>query len=168
MRRVFIPAVAAVLATASAVSAQTAPQTPPSVDQTVPAVTAAPVGEDWNAVSRSATRAYLVDVNSLKTEGDVTSIVLVRAPLNPPTPTDRSYVSVEMEYRCAAKESRTVAETDHDATGAAQDRIETGEEFEGYGPESLFGFIGAVTCDGARASPPTFPSIAAFMDAGRP
>lgn len=169
MRRVSIPALAvAVLMTAPAVSAQTAAPAAPSAEQTAPAPAPAPVGEDWNAISRSTTRAYLVDVNGIKTAGGVSTVTLARVPLAPTTPTDLSYVAVEMEYRCASKESRSVAEIDHDASGAAQDRIANDEAFEAYNADSLFGFIGAVVCEDARAAPPTFPSIAAYVAAGRP
>ncbi|CAN5117449.1 hypothetical protein BH10PSE1_BH10PSE1_33990 [soil metagenome] len=173
MRIVSIPifaAAALAVALGSTALAQTAApatgeQTAP---QSAPAAPAAPVGEDWNVISRSATRAYLVDVNSIKTAGDVSSANMVRAPLNPASPADKSYTLVEVEYRCAAKQSRSVAEIDHDEAGAALDRAETGEEFEAYGADSLFGFIGSIICDSARAAPPTYQSITAYFDAGRP
>lgn len=132
------------------------------------AATPAVTTEDWNAVSRSATRVYMVDVQSIKANGDVSAINLARVPLNPHSPTDRSYTLVAMEFRCASKDSRVVTETDHDEAGAALDPYTTGEEFSPYAPEALDGFIAAVVCDSARGTPPTYPSIAAFIDAGRP
>lgn len=169
MRNVSISVIAlAAVFAAGAASAQT---TAPPAEQTAPAVETAPpapVGEDWNVISRSTTRAYLVDVNSIKTEGDVSSANLVRTLLRPTTPADKSYTLVELEYRCAAKQSRSVAEIDHDDAGTALDRAESGEDFEAYNPESLYGYIAAVICDNARAAPPTYPSITAYFDAGRP
>ncbi|MDB5421765.1 MAG: hypothetical protein JWR59_1712 [Brevundimonas sp.] len=168
MRNTVIVAVAAlaVLAATSA-SAQTPEpvQTPPAAEAVaVPAATS----EDWNAVSRSATRVYLVDVNSIKANGGVSAINLARVPLNAANPADHSYTLVAMEFRCASKESRAVTETDHDEAGAALDPYTTGEEFSPYSAEALDGYIAAVVCDSARGEPPTFPSIAAFIDAGRP
>jgi hypothetical protein len=159
---------AAAILTTSAASAQTpeTAQTPPAAEP----VAAAPAiaAEDWNAVSRSATRVYMVDVGSIHANGDVSSINLARVPLNVTSPSDHSYTLVAMEFRCAAKQSRALSETDHDEAGVALDAFTTGEEFSPYSAEALDGFIAAVVCDGARAEPPTFPSISAFIDAGRP
>ncbi|CAN5149765.1 hypothetical protein BH09PSE1_BH09PSE1_19840 [soil metagenome] len=166
MRNLSLIATAAIaVLTPFAASAQTAAPAPAPAEQLSTSPT--PPGEDWNAVSRSTTRVYLVDVNSIKVSGDVSAITLARVPLHPAATTDHSYTLVELEYRCAAKQSRAVAETDHDEAGVALDRLETGDDFDAYNTDSLYGFIGAVVCDDARASPPTFPSIAAFMDAGR-
>jgi hypothetical protein len=164
MRKLCV-AVAAISTTlaASSISAQTPDPAAPAA-----APAPAPVGEDWNPVSRSATRAYLVDVNTIKVDGAVTSVTLARVPLNPPTASDHSYTSVELEYRCRDKQARILAETDHDETGVALDRTDAGDEFAPYRDESLQGYVGGVACDGNRAPPPTFPSVAAFIEAGRP
>lgn len=164
--RKMIATAAAVLAglTASAAAAQTPEQTPPAAE----AVAAAPSAQDWNAVSRSATRAYLVDVGSIKATGDVSAINLARVPLNKPNAADQSYTLVTMEFRCGAKQSRAVSETDHDETGVALDTYATGEEFSPYSAQALDGFVAAVVCDGERGEPPTFASIPAFVAAGRP
>lgn len=144
----------------SAETAQTA--------QTPEAAQAAPAREDWNAVSRSATRVYMVDVSSIKTDGGVTSVNLARVPLNPASPTARNYTVAAMEFRCSTKESRAVSETDYDEAGVALDPMDAGETFSPYVPESLDAYIAAVVCEGARAEPPTYSSIAAFIEAGRP
>ena len=152
--------------TASAASAQSS-ETVQTPEAAAPSP-AASARQDWNAVSRSATRVYLVDVNSIKANGGVSAINLARVPLNAAKPADHSYTLVAMEFRCASKESRAVTETDHDEAGAALDPYTTGEEFSPYSAEALDGYIAAVVCDSARGEPPTFPSIAAFIDAGRP
>ena len=154
----------AIMTSAPALAQETPPPPPPAPAQEAPT---APAGQDWNAVSRSATRVYMVDVNSLKTMGDVTSITLARVPLSPETPGDQTHVTVEMEYRCRAKESRALAETEHDATGAPMERFEMGEAFTPYDAQSLDSYVAVVACEGARAAPPTYPSIKAFIDAGR-
>ncbi len=169
MRKIIITAVAIL---AGGLAASTAFAQTPTPEQTPPteAVAAAPAAavQDWNAVSRSATRAYLVDVAGIKANGDVSTVTLARVPLNKPDPADQSYTLVAMEFRCAAKQSRAISETDHDATGAALDPYVTGEEFSPYSSEALDGFVAAVVCDGDRGEPPTFPSIATFISAGRP
>ena len=171
MRKMIITTVAVLAGglTASAASAQTpTPEQTPPTEAVAAAPAAAAAVQDWNAVSRSATRAYLVDVAGIKANGDVSTVTLARVPLNKPDPADQSYTLVAMEFRCAAKQSRAISETDHDATGAALDPYVTGEEFSPYSSEALDGFVAAVVCDGDRGEPPTFPSIATFISAGRP
>lgn len=150
--------------------AQTAAQTPPPAEQISPETppAPAPVGEDWNIVSRSATRAYLADVNSIKTSGDLATITMGRVPLNPSKASDQSYSLIEMEYRCSAKQSREVAETDHDETGTALGRDETGETLATYNDGGLDAFVAAMVCGTSRAVGTTYPSIAAYIAAGRP
>lgn len=152
--------------TASAASAQSS-ETVQTPEAAAPAP-AASARQDWNAVSRSATRVYLVDVSSIKANGDVTAVDLARVPLNPASPTARNYTQVAMEFRCGDKQSRAFSETDHDEAGAALDPVETGETFSPYEANTLDAYVAAVVCEGARAEPPTYPSISAFIDAGRP
>lgn len=154
------------LIAAGAVQAQEAPnQAAPAQEVLTPAPAA---GEDWNAVSRSTTRVYMVDAQSIKTNGDVTEVRLARVPLNPESAENKSWTLVAMEFRCRAKESRATSEIEHDEMGAAQEPFETGEAFSPYTADMLDAYVAAVVCDGDRAQPPTYSSIAAFMAAGRP
>ncbi len=159
-----IIATLAALAAGPAFAQDTPPTTAPAPAQEAPA---APAGQDWNAVSRSATRVYMVDVSSLKITGDMTSITLARVPLSAEAAGDQSHITVEMEFKCRAKQSRALAETEHDATGAVTGRYELGEDFTPYDDNSLDSYIATVACEGARGTPPTYPSIKAFIDAGR-
>lgn len=162
MKTLFIT-LAALAAFATAASAQKTP--PPTPD---PAAQVTPTAHDWNTVSRSATRVYMADVSTIKTIGDVTGVTMARVPLNPLAPTDRHHTLVEMEFRCAAKQSRQLAETDYDDAGVAQDRIESGEDFSDFRPEGLDAYLATVACDGNRSAAKTYPSIEAFIVAGRP
>lgn len=153
--------------TSSAATAQSG-ETAQTAEPAPAAAAPAQASQDWNAISRSSTRVYMVDVSSIKPSGDVTAVSLARVPLNPPTPSDHSYTLVAMEFRCSAKQSRAVSETDHDEAGAAQDPFDTGETFSPYEADTLDAYIAAVVCEGSRAEPPTYPSIIAFMEAGRP
>lgn len=158
---------------AAAAQAQEAPSQGAPAQESLPAETPAAepaqvAGEDWNAVSRSTTRVYMVDAQSIKTNGDVTEVRLARVPLNPESAEDRRWTLVNMAFRCAAKQSRAVSEIDHDETGAAQEPFATGEEFSPYTDDMLDAYVAAVACNGERGQPPTYPSIAAFIAAGRP
>jgi hypothetical protein len=162
-------ALAACLLAASGGPVQAQDQTAspaPAPAQAEPAPVVA--GEDWNAVSRSTTRVYMVDAQSIKTVGDVTEVRLARVPLNPESQEDKSWTQVNMAFRCRAKESRAVSEIEHDEMGVAQEPFDTGEDFSPYTGDMLDAYVAAVVCDGDRAQPPTYPSIAAFMAAGRP
>ena len=90
-----------------------------------PAVTAT-AGEDWNAISRSATRIFLVDVNAISVADGITTVKLARVPVTPAASTDKSYILAELQYRCAAKESRELSSTQIDETGTAGERFDSG------------------------------------------
>ena len=164
MKTITITLAAASAVFAGAAFAQTAPE--PATQAPAPATATAPA-HDWHMVSRSGTRAYMADVSTIKTDGDVTGVTLARVPLAGP-PTDKHHTLVEMQFRCAAKQSRELAETDYDDAGVAQDRSETGEEFSDFRPEGLDAYLAAVACDGNRSAAQTYPSVDAFIAAGRP
>jgi hypothetical protein len=153
----------AVLATAGVVEARTqAAEGAPTAVQTAPA----PAAEDWNAFSRSTVRVYMTDVNGFKTSGDVVSARIARVPLTG-QPGDYSYAADEVEFRCAAKQSRTVASIEYGPDGVQTDRYEDPEEWAAYTPDTRDAYLSQLVCDGDRTSPPTWPSIKAFIDAGR-
>lgn len=163
-----IAAAAAVLAVAGAAEARTQTAEPaPAPAQTAPAPgPAAPAGEDWNPFSRSTVKVYMTDVNSFKTNGDVISARIARVPLSG-QPGDYSYAADEIEFRCAAKQSRTVASIEYGPDGVQTDRYEDPEEWAAYTPDTRDAYLSLIVCDGDRANPPTWPSIKAFIDAGR-
>jgi hypothetical protein len=161
-----IAAAATVLASAGLAQAQTpAAQTVPA-PAPEPAQAAAPAGEDWNPFSRSTVKVYMADVNSFRTVGDVVSARIARVPLAG-EPGDYSYAADEIEMRCAAKQSRTVASIEYGPDGVQTDRYDDPEEWAAYAPDTRDAYLSQLVCDGDRASPPTWPSIRAFIDAGR-
>ena len=167
MKFVFeIAAATAVLALAGAAQARPgmsqseAQATPP------PAATAALAGEDWNAFSRSAAKVYMTDVNGFKSSGDVTSVRIARVPLTGAAG-DYSYAADDVEFRCAAKQSRTVASIEYGPDGVQTDRYEDPEEWAEYVPNTRDAYLSLIVCDGDRANPPTYPSIKAYIDGGR-
>lgn len=166
-----IAAATAVLACAGAAEARTAAHQAEAAPtaQAAPAQAApapAPAGEDWNPFSRSAVKVYMTDVNGFKTAGDVTSARIARVPLGG-QPADYSYATDDIEFRCAAKQSRTIASTEYGPDGVQTDRFEEPEEWAAYTPETRDGYLSLIVCNGDRANPPTWPSIKAFIDAGR-
>ena len=150
------------LGAAGAASAQDAP--PPETATPAPAAEAA---EDWHPFSRSAAKAYLADVGHIG-QGDVVTIRLARVSLNAPPAGDYSHVADEYEFQCAAGLVRTVASNEYGPDGVAFDRYEDASPWEDIPARSLDAYLKALACDGDRAGPPTWPSIKAFIDAGRP
>lgn len=124
--------------------------------------------QEWHAFSRSGTTVYLADVNSIAQSGDVTSIMVSRVRITPPSPTDRSYSADRFELRCSARRIRSVLEIIYGENGEEEDRFEDAAvEWDPITDNSFGGYLRAVVCDGSRASPPHYSSIAAFIDAGR-
>lgn len=123
--------------------------------------------QEWHSISRNAERVYLANVGSMTVVDDITTIMVARVPRKPASATDYSYTADEYAYRCAANQVRPGASVEYDEDGAELNRFEDGGDWETVRPETLDAFVKQVACDGERANPPLFPSIKAFMDAGR-
>jgi len=128
---------------------------------------ATPAGEDWNAFSRSSSRVYLTNVGSIATVGDVTSIQIALVPLRGAAG-DLSHSRENIEFKCAAKQSRTVTTTEYGPDGVQTDNYDdSAAEWDAYSSASRDGYLSVIACDGQRAAPPTWQSIKAYVDAGR-
>jgi len=137
-----------------------------TAQETAPPAQAA-TAADWHPFSRSAAKAYLADVGHIG-QGEVVTIRMARVKIDAPVAGDYSHVVDEYEFRCEAGQVRTVASNDYAADGVAFDRYEEASPWEDIPARSLDAYLKALACDGDRASPPTWPSIKAFIDAGRP
>lgn len=122
--------------------------------------------QDWHPFSRSAVRIYMADMKGLTTEGDVQRVTLAVLPVQG-APGDYSHNEEIVEFRCAAKESRSIASLEFGADGALTDRYDDASSWETYSPNGRDGFLAGLVCDGDRANPPTWPSIRAWVDGGR-
>jgi hypothetical protein len=122
--------------------------------------------EDWNPFSRSAVKVYMANVNGFVTTGDVVSVTVAKVPLDG-RPGDYSYAADQIEMRCSAKQSRLAYSIEYGPNGVQTDRFDDPEEWAPYAPETRDAYLAQLVCDGDRASPPTWPSIKAFIDAGR-
>ncbi|MGA0545343.1 hypothetical protein ACO2Q1_08720 [Brevundimonas sp. VNH65] len=122
--------------------------------------------QDWHPFSRSAVRLYMAEMKGMVTEGDVHRVTLAVVPLQGEAG-DYSHSEEIVEFRCAAKESRSVAAMDFGADGVQTDRYDDASSWEAYNPNGRDGFLAGLVCDGNRANPPTWPSIKAWVDAGR-
>ena len=123
--------------------------------------------QEWHSISRNAERVYLADVGGMGVVDDVTTIMVARVARRPASPTDFSYTADEYAYKCATNQVRPGASVEYGEDGAETNRFEDGGEWETVRPDTLDAFVKQVACDGERANPPVFPSIKAFMEAGR-
>ena len=124
--------------------------------------------ESWNAFSRSPTAAYLADVDSIVVGGDgVTSIRMALVPLRGEGG-DLSHNVDTYEFRCDANQWRSPLSTEFGPDGAEAGQYPDQGEFERARDGTVPAYLKEIACDGARAKPPVWPSIKAFIDAGRP
>jgi len=123
--------------------------------------------EEWNAFSRNARLVYLVDVGGIATVGDTTSVRVARVPLQTPVG-DYSHKIDEYEIRCAAKQSRILAEIEFGPDGFEVERYpEVDAAWDDIRPTSLSAYIQPIACNGDRAQGANAASIKAYIDGGR-
>lgn len=134
------------------------------------ATAATPVlAEDWHAYSRTGLRAYLADVDSINAAGgSAVSIRAASVPLSSPAG-DFSHGQETYQFDCAAGTWRTAGATDYAADGS-EDGVypEENASWEPLRPNTVPAYLKQIACDGSRSEGATFPTIRAFIEAGRP
>ena len=124
--------------------------------------------ETWQAFSRSASNAFMADVDRIATEGDVTSIPVATVPRTGEAG-DLSHSVETYQFRCRANQWRTAGVVEFGPDGAESGQYpEEDAEWEAIRQNTMPGYLKEIACDGARAVPPHWPSIQAFVEAGRP
>jgi len=125
------------------------------------------LAENWNPFSRSRTTLFMADVDSIKVDGDVTSIIAAAAPRQGEAG-DFSYTTDRYEFHCRAGEWRSVEAVEYGPDGAEAARYpDDTAQFERIGDGTLPAFLREVACEGVRSDPPVWPSVRAFIEAGR-
>ena len=128
---------------------------------------AAPAGaEEWNVVSRSSATVYMVDVKSITSADGITSIKLARVPATGDV-TDLSHSVGQVDFRCSSNQSRPGEDIIYAADGSIEERINDGYDFDRIENNSLDSFVKNLAC-GEDRSTQIYPSITAFIQAGRP
>lgn len=123
-------------------------------------------GEDWHVVSRSSATVYMMNVNDIQKANGITSVKLARVPASGET-SDLSHSIGQVDFRCSANQSRPGEEVIYGVDGAVEDRINDGYDFDRIPANSLDAYTKALACDDERSNQ-HFPSIRAFIEAGRP
>ena len=123
--------------------------------------------ETWQAYSRSVANAFLADADSIVTEAGITSIKVATVP-RAGEAGDLSHSIETYQFRCDAGQWRTagVVEIGPDGSEIGQ-YPEEDSPWEPLRRETMPNYLKEIACDGARAVPPHWPSIQAFIEAGR-
>lgn len=125
------------------------------------------VAENWNTVSRTPNNAFMVEVDAVSTVGEITVVPVATVPRRGEA-TDYSHSVETYEFKCGAGQWRTAGIVEYGTDGAETGRIpEEGGSWEQTRANTLPDFLKQIACEGARADPPTWPSIKAFVDGGR-
>ncbi|MDZ4109772.1 MAG: hypothetical protein U1E18_09270 [Brevundimonas sp.] len=124
--------------------------------------------ETWQAFSRSANNAFMADADSIVAEGGITTIRVATVPRQGESG-DLSHSIETYQFRCGANQWRTagVIELGPDGSEIGQ-YPEVDAEWEPLRRDTMPNYLKDIACDGARAVPPHWPSIQAFIEAGRP
>ena len=158
-------AAAAIAALAGSAMAQdaAAPQEEILTDGSAPA----PTGPQWRAFSRSSNSVFLVDIGSLTENGDEAGIKIARVPLTAPAG-DYSHVVDDFAARCGSGQTHLTASTDALEDGELTDAFPVDEPWSPAQPGSFDDAIKQFACDDMQPAGDPFPSIRAYIDAGRP
>lgn len=122
--------------------------------------------ENWHVISRSSATVFMLDVDSITEAGDAKTALLARVPASGPAE-DLSYSAGEITIRCTANQSKPGVEVLYGPDGAEQERIDDGYDFDAIARNSLDSYVKDMLCGGQRSAT-TYPSIRAFIEAGRP
>ena len=156
---------AAALLSAGGALAQTAPQ-----EEEILGGPSAPVepatGPSWWTFSRGTSRNYLIDVRSVARSGDEATVQIARVPTDTP-PGDYSHTVDQFGIRCTARESHVVTSSEALEDGVLEEPYATEEPWSPIEPNGFDDAIRMVVCDDGRPQATPYPSIKAYIDAGR-
>lgn len=151
---------------AASVEARTAPPQDEVLGGTAEPVQAA-TGPEWWAFSRAEAKHYLIDVSSVVRTGDELTVMVARVPMDT-TAGDYSHTVDQFGIRCNGRQSHVVTSSDAFADGVPEEAYATDEPWESIAPDSFDDAIREISCDNMRPSPPSYASVKAYIDAGRP
>ncbi len=124
-------------------------------------------GPEWWAFSRSQNRNYLIDVQSVVKNGDELTVSIARVPKDTAAG-DYTHSVDQFGIRCRARQSRVISSADAFEDGVPGEAFAADEPWAAIAPNSFDEAIREIGCDNMRPSPPAYPSVRAYFDAGRP
>ena len=164
--RKYAIATAMVIFWAATAQAQTAPPQE-EVLGGAPAPVQEASGPEWWAFSRAEAKHYLIDVNSVVRTGDELTVMVARVPKDTPAG-DYSHTIDQFGIRCSSRQSHVATSSDAFADGVPEEPYDTEEPWESIARDSFDDAIREISCDNMRPQPPSYVSVTAYIDAGRP
>lgn len=161
--------VATVVAMVGSAGGAMAQDPPPTEGEAAVEVLApeAPAGPQWKIFSRGSQSNYLIDLSSLRPEGDELRVKIARVSTTA-EPGDFSHVIDEFGIRCAAAQTHVITSTEVFEDGEGSDSYDTDEPWSDVGAGSLDEAIKNLACDELVPSGTAYDSVRAYIDAGRP
>ncbi len=132
------------------------------------AAATAAAAETWHPYSRSTGSVFMADVDSIVVTGEI-SAVQVATVARTGDAGDYSHTVETFEFKCGERSTwRTAGMVEYGPDGAELGRYpEEGAEWEDVRPNTSPDYLEQIVCDGSRAQPPIWPTVRAFVDAGR-
>lgn len=128
---------------------------------------ARPTGPQWMAFSRSTTNAFLIDVNSVVRDGEEAAVKIARVGLSRPAG-DYSHAIDDFAVRCEANQSHLVASTEAFEDGEPTETFAADEPWAAIQSGSFDDAIKQIACGDAVPTGDPYPTVADYIDAGRP
>jgi hypothetical protein len=149
------------LGTAATAAQEAAAPTP------APTEAVAPVEPDWRVMSRATDRVNLIDVGSLSPVAEGVTVRIARVRSQAPAGDYHHAVNL-FAVRCGANELHLVEESDIAADGVTAETYPVDEPWLPVVAGSVDEGIKEIACGEAELPGAGFPTIRAFIDAGRP
>lgn len=122
--------------------------------------------ESWAAFSRSDATVYMLDIDALTPVDGVVTTRMARVHARGDA-ADLSHETEEVMVRCSDGQSRSGATVAYGADGAETDRYSEDTPWEATPAGGVYGAIKSFACEDLRPQAARFPTIQAFIAAGR-
>jgi hypothetical protein len=127
----------------------------------------APTGPQWKVFSRSNTSNYLIDLASIRPEGDELRVRIARVPIAGEA-TDLSHVVDAFGLRCSTGESHVITSTEVLEDGVTAETFQTDEPWSEPRGGSLDATVKELACEDMVPSGDAYSAITDYIAAGRP
>ncbi len=121
----------------------------------------------WGAFARDSQRIYLIDMANLARDGDTVRATVARVKRNAEAG-DYSHVVDVFEIQCEGRQSRMISSMDVEADGETGEAYEEAEPWAAIRAGAFDSQIRDMTCGDMVPAGDLFPTIKAYIDAGRP
>lgn len=132
-----------------------------------PAQTIIEEGPRWGVFSRDPRTMFLIDMADLQRNGDSVVAKVARVRIDSPEG-DFSHVLDTFEILCRGDQSRMVTSADIEADGVSGDAYPADEPLTAIRSASFDEMIQTMACEDRVPAGGVFPSVRAYIEAGRP